>query len=319
LVALGVVTAAIAVLALGVGIGEFSPGDVVALFEGDALVQLRGRRIVLALAVGASLSGVGAALQATLHNPLADPYIIGVSGGAALVGSVAVGLGVTASFAVAGFAVGGALLSCVALVYFARHPLSGRSDVVVLVGVAINAFAAAGITLIKTLLPATDAQRLLFWLVGSLGYLSMGLLVGVVATAFVGLLVLLLDRGRLEVLALGDEEAHRLGVAPGPLRRRVFVASSAVVGVVVAFTGMIGFVGLVVPHLLRLIWGRDLRLVLPASVLAGAGLMVAFDATSRLLFNFWQTEIPVGAITALFGAPVFGLLLLRRHPGGISP
>lgn len=283
----------------------------------EALVSLRGTRVWLALLVGCALAMTGAALQALLRNPLADPYIIGVSGGAALGGALAVAMaGAFAAVAVPTGAVAGAFVASAGLAWFVAREGRGRTDATLLAGVVFNSFAAALITLVKTLLPAERSQALLFWLVGTLGYPDRPTLLVVTAAVLVGGAALLALRGHLDVLALGDDEALRLGVSPRSTKLLAYGAASLLVGAVVPVTGMIGFVGLVVPHALRLLVGGDMRLLLPASGLFGAAVLVAFDGVARLSFGFLGSELPVGALTAVVGAPLFAFTLARRLSEG---
>lgn len=283
----------------------------------QTVMTLRGARVALALLVGAALSMTGASLQALLRNPLADPYIIGVSGGAALGGALAVAAaGAVAAIAVPTGAVAGAFVASAGLAWFVAREGRGRTDATLLVGVVFNAFASAIITLIKTLLPADRSYALLFWLVGTVGYPDGTTLVVVAAAVAVGGAVLLVMSGRLDVLALGDDEALRLGVSPLATKVVAYGAASLLVGAVVPVTGMIGFVGLVVPHALRLVLGGDMRLLVSSSALFGGAALVLFDGATRWGFSVFGTELPVGALTALVGAPIFAFSLARRLKEG---
>jgi iron complex transport system permease protein len=181
--------------------------------------------------------------------------------------------------------------------------------------VIVNALASSAITFVKSLLTASKAQELLFWLMGFLDVPSTASLASVTAFVLVGFLVLLFDAGRMNLLALGQEPASHLGVDVGRMERRVFFACSAMVGAIVSVTGLIGFVGLVVPHALRRLVGPDHRLLLPLSLLVGAAALVLCDLLSRVAFRALGTEPPVGAITALLGGPVFLLILARGQRG----
>jgi len=281
------------------------------------VVSARLPRVLLAALAGGGLSVVGAAFQALLRNPLADPYILGVSGGAAFGATLAIALGLTAvttlGVSLLPFAAFAGGLASTALVYFiARRggPTSGTS--ILLAGVIVNALASALITLLKTLVSASRAQELLFWLTGFLD-VPTPLSLAVVATyVLAGSAVLIRDAGRLNLLALGEASATHLGVDLPRLERRVFLACSAVVGAIVSVTGLIGFVGLCVPHLLRRLNGPDHRALLPLSFVVGAGALVLCDAAARVSFRLLGTEPPVGAVTALIGGPIFLLLLARR-------
>jgi iron complex transport system permease protein len=309
------------VAAVGFGMAAGPSGLSLAWLSDDevrsSVLSLRGARVALAILVGAALSMTGAALQALLRNPLADPYIIGVSGGAALGGALAVtAAGALAAVAVPTGAVAGAFLASAGLGWFVAREGRGRTDGTLLAGVVFNAFASAIITLIKTLLPAERSYALLFWLVGTLGYPDATTLLFVIAAVLAGGAALLGLSGRLDVLALGDDEALRLGVSPLATKLLAYAAASLLVGAVVPVTGMIGFVGLVVPHALRLVLGSDMRLLVGASGLFGAAVLVVFDGAARLSFGVLGTELPVGALTALVGAPLFALSLARRLRGG---
>lgn len=281
------------------------------------VVAARLPRVVLAVLAGGGLAAVGVVFQALLRNPLAEPYVLGVSGGAALGATVALTLGasmmavVGAAFVPLSALAGG--LAATALVYGmarAGGELSGTS--ILLAGVIVNAIASALITFIKTLVSAAKAQELLFWLMGFLDVPSAFSLGFVALYVLGGVAVLHADAGRLNLLSLGDESAQHLGVNLSALERRIYVASSLIVGAVVSITGLIGFVGLVVPHAVRRLVGPDHRLLLPTSTLVGGAMLVLCDLVSRASFRLLGTEPPVGAVTALIGGPLFLLLLNRR-------
>src|SRR5512138_594990 len=325
--ALGFATAAGAVaLSCLLGAQPVSLGRALAGLDPDRaiLVELRLPRALLGLVVGCALASAGTALQALLRNPLAEPFVLGVSGGAALGGSLVLVAAAAASRAagaagdllgsappVAVGAVAGAALSTVLV--FGLGRIGGRlvPEAALLVGIVFNAFVAGVITLVKMLVPPEQASRLLYWLVGAVGYESAGTLaVGAVLVALsVAALVAL--SARLNLLTLGDEEAASLGLDVRRARAWVFFAASAATGAAVALAGMVGFVGLIVPHLVRRVVGPDHRLLVPASALFGAAFVVLADALARLAFLPLGTEPPVGAVTAFLGGPFF-LWLLRR-------
>lgn len=174
-----------------------------------------------------------------------------------------------------------------------------------------NSFAASLITVLKTMVSPTKAQELLFWLTGAIGYEAWGVLLTSAAAILVAIVVLVSQGHGLNLLALGEDGASSLGVEVSRLRAVIFLAASFIVAVAVSLTGMISFVGLLAPHLLRLALGSDHRLLLPASALAGASFLLAADVGARLLFIPLGTELPAGALTALAGGPFF-LYLLRR-------
>lgn len=281
------------------------------------LLDVRAPRVLLAALSGGALSAVGASYQALLRNPLAEPFVLGVSGGAALGATLAIVLGLGAvtilgaALIPAAALVGG--LAATALVHGMSRgaPEGSGGTSVLLAGVMVNSIAAALITFIKTLVSPSRAQQLLRWLTGFIDLPSSAALWAATAYVAVGCAVLLADAGRLNLLALGDDAASSLGVEVRALQRRVFLASSCVVGAVVSLTGLIGFVGLVVPHAVRRIVGPDHRVVLPLSILVGAAALCACDLGARLAFRWLGTEPPVGAVTAILGGPAF-LWLLRR-------
>jgi iron complex transport system permease protein len=284
--------------------------------------EARLPRVLLAVVAGGGLALVGVAFQAVLGNPLAEPYVLGVSGGAAFGATVAITMGLTgatllgASIVPVAALVGG--MAATALVYsVARAGGAMTRTSMLLAGVVVNAIASAAITLVKTLVAASQAQELLFWLMGFLDVPSVAQLGFVSFYVLVGAVILLRDAGRLNLLALGDEGAMHLGVDVRALERRTFLACSLVVGAIVSVTGLIGFIGLVVPHALRRLFGPDARTLLPASLVAGGGVLVLCDLGSRALFRWLHTEPPVGAVTALVGGPVF-LMLLRRREAGVE-
>lgn len=315
-----------AVLAGSIGLGVALGSEPVSIaraiddagsLDRTILLDVRLPRVALAAISGGGLAAVGAAFQALLRNPLAEPYVLGVSGGAALgaTTAIALGLGVASALGAAlvpaaAFAGG---LGATFLVYgIARGAAGGPSGTsILLAGVMVNAIAAALITFLKTFVSASRAQQLLRWLTGFIDLPTPMGLAAVTAYVVIGSTVLLADAARLNLLSLGDETAGTLGVDVRALERRVFLASSCVVGGIVSITGLIGFVGLVVPHALRRLFGPDHRRLLPLSLIAGASSLVVCDLVARISFRWLKTEPPVGAVTALIGGPLF-LSMLRR-------
>lgn len=318
------------VLASSIGVESVSLGRALSDPQSlDHIILFRARlpRIALAAIAGGGLAAVGAAFQALLRNPLAEPYVLGVSGGAALGATIAIAAGLsgvaislgplalhgTSIVPLAALAGGiGATLLVYAVVR-SRGRLLSVADIL-LAGVIVNAMAGAAITFVKTLVSASKAQELLFWLMGFLDVPSPATLFAIALYVVIGTSLLWLEAGRLNLLALGEEPAAHLGVDVQALERRVFFASSLVVGAIVSVTGLIAFVGLIVPHAVRRLVGPDLRWVLPICLLGGAAALVLCDLGSRAAFAWLGTEPPVGAITALFGGPLFLVLLRRTRP-----
>jgi iron complex transport system permease protein len=283
------------------------------------LFELRLPRVLLAAVAGGGLAVVGAAFQALLRNPLAEPYVLGVSGGAAVGATTVIALGAT----MAGL-IGAALVPLAALVggigatvlvyaVARRAPTGPAGASILLAGVMVNSIAASLITFGKLVVPPSRAQLMLRWLVGFVELPTTTALMVCSGWVALGCALLLHDSGRMNLLSLGDESASTLGVDVGRLERRVFFASSCVVGAIVSLTGLIGFVGLVVPHAVRRFTGPDHRRLLPLSFLVGATMLVLCDLGTRLAFRLFGTELPVGAVTAVIGGPVF-LWMLTRDP-----
>ncbi len=314
-----------AAMVLGVSVGTEPVSLVVALSEPSSLdrtiiLSARLPRVILGALAGGGLAAVGVAFQAVLGNPLAEPYVLGVSGGAALGATLAIVLGLTGATVVGASivpaaALAGGLLATAFVYGLARSAGSTARTSMLLAGVVVNAMTSAAITLVKTLVAASQAQEVLFWLTGFLDVYSAAQLGFVALYVAVGSASLMRDAGQLNLLALGDEGATYLGVDVRALERRTFVACSLVVGAIVSVTGLIGFVGLIVPHALRRLYGPDARTLLPASLVAGGGALVLCDLGSRVLFRWLHRELPVGAVTALLGGPVFLMLLRRRERG----
>ena len=292
------------------------------------VMEVRLPRALLAFLTGGILALSGTVFQAVLRNPLADPYIVGVSGGAALGATIALALGLSAAPLALpfGLALGpvflasftGAAFATFLLYLFASRRGALRTTHLLLMGVVFNFFASAMIMVIKTLVSPTKAQEILFWLMGTVSHppgppSSLALLALLVLA---GLAVLWSQARGLNAISLGGRFAYDVGVNPAGIRRLAFLVGSALVAVAVSTTGFIGFVGLVVPHALRLGAGPDHRLLVPASFLGGGAFLLLADLLVRFTFPLFGTHLPVGALTALVGGPLF-ILLLSRDRGSI--
>lgn len=282
--------------------------------------ELRLPRALLAAVVGAGLATVGVAVQAFVRNPLADPFVLGVSHGAA-VGAVAVVLfgGFTALgvYAMSGGAVATALVAT-ALVYLVATRRGRMTPLrLVLVGSVLGHGFAAVTTTLVFLSPTGDAARsVLFWLLGSLAGASWASLPPAAVVVALGLVLLYVRARALNAITLGDDSATALGVEPHRLRRELFVLCALLVGAMVAVSGAVGFVGLVLPHLTRLLVGADHRRVLLVAPVLGAAFLVWVDVSARVLAA--PRELPLGVLTAAIGVPVFLLLMRRGHLGAVS-
>ena len=280
---------------------------------GDIVLRIRLPRTVLALLVGASLSVSGVVFQALLRNPLADPFVLGVSGGAALGGIIALSLGTAAGFgyaAVPPAAFAGALLTTLLLYLIAGVGDRVSSNSLLLTGVVFNAFASAAIVFLASIAGLTEGSQIFIWLIGNLSAARTDVAVWVAVVLFIGLACSGVLARSLNLLVLGDEPAEQLGVPIETHKRILLLATSLMVGAAVSVAGLVGFVGLIIPHLLRLILGPDHRLLIPAAALGGGAFLVICDTVARTMLG--GRELPVGAITALVGGPLF-LYLLRRH------
>lgn len=306
----------IAIVILALEIGSESVGILDALGADEkahAIIFVsRLPRILLAALVGIALASSGGAYQALLRNPLADPFILGVSGGAALGSVLAVGLRCTFALAQT-FAFSGALASMFIIFSVARTKGRLPPTTLLLTGVIFNAFCFALILFINAVVPMEQAYEILTLLIGNLEATSMKTIVAVAAFVLTGFAILCALSWRMNLLALGDDEAKSLGIDLERLRVQTFIASSLMVGAAVAASGLIGFVGLFVPHIVRMAIGADHRLLIPASGLIGAAFLVAADTAARtiLMNTSFATQLPVGVITALIGAPLF-IILLRK-------
>lgn len=315
LLALAVLGAAL--LGVAGGAVPIPPGDVLrALFgEGDAtqvaIVQsLRLPRIALGLAVGAGLAVSGAALQTTLRNPLAEPYLLGVSGGAAAGAVAAVTLGLASSALLPLAAFVGAVVAVVVVLLVARA-VAGHADprVLLMAGVVVGAFCTALIMVALATAPENTVRGALWWMMGSLGDAQWRGVRWIALYVALGIALLVLWARDVDVLALGEDAAASLGLPVERVTRRIYFAASLLAAATVAGAGLIGFVGLIVPAIGRALGARNTRETLLASALAGAALVVLADLVARTLLR--PAELPLGAVTALIGVPFF-LWRLRR-------
>ncbi|ACV37151.1 iron ABC transporter permease [Accumulibacter sp.] len=305
------------ILALMVGSIPISPAEVLSTLvdpggsiAADVVRNLRLPRALTGFACGGLLALAGALLQVLLRNPLADPYVLGISGGAGIGALLAIilGFGVVG---VNGLALGGAL-GAMFLVFGLAHGDGGWTQSrLLLTGVIVAAGCGAVVTLMLAVAPDDRLRGMLFWLMGDLSQTSDPALTLIVLAAI--LLIALPFARELNLLARGADVAQALGVAVRPLRRGVYLVASLATAAAVTQAGAIGFIGLIVPHLVRLTIGNDQRLLLPASVLAGGSLLVIADTLARTMLA--PQQLPVGVLTALIGVPAFLFLLSRATPG----
>jgi iron complex transport system permease protein len=273
------------------------------------LFSIRIPRILLGATVGASLAVAGAAYQSLLRNPLAEPYLLGVSNGAAVGTMIAMVFFSSQEWSRPIMAFVGALTSTFVVYRLARGRTGASTEKLILAGVIVTTFLSSAIVFITTLMDATRIRSFTFWLLGDLSGTTGALLLIAFIGVVIGTVVLVIHARSLNLLMLGERDAFDLGVEVGRVRVHVFLAASLMVGASVAASGSVGYVGLVVPHLVRLSFGSDNRTVILATALAGALFVVIADTTARTIIS--PRELPVGAITALIGAPLF-IYLLRR-------
>ncbi len=276
------------------------------------VLDLRLPRVLLALLVGAALSVAGAGFQALLRNPLADPYVLGVSSGAALGAILAMIVAPNAPLASMGAAFVGALVTVAAVYFLGRRGGQLDSYTLLLAGVISASFFSAVIMFLMTSLPGRDLRGITFWLMGDLsaplpvrlGWLMLAtwLTIGAIYTT----------SADLNLLSAGEREATHLGVNTGRVKLIVYLGGSLLTALAVSVSGAIGYIGLLVPHVMRMLFGSDYRLLIPASALGGAIALIVADSLARTVIA--PTELPVGAMTAIVGAPVF-IYLLRRKLG----
>lgn len=280
--------------------------------------NIRLPRVLLAFCVGASLSLAGAAFQGLLRNPLADPYTIGVSSGASL-GAVLV-----LFFQVTIFGLGSFTLPVVSiisglialLVVFGLVRLSSRSlaiETIILAGIIVSAFISALVSLLISLGDRDAMTQIIYWLYGSVGMRGWSYVHLIIPFMLIGSIILFYFYRELNALALGEDAADHIGVDVKKGKTFVLIGASLLTGAAVAVSGSIGFVGLVIPHLVRLVTGPNHRHVLPLSLIVGGAFLILADVMARTIIA--PKELPIGVITALIGAPVFALLLIRERLG----
>ncbi|MBI2342774.1 MAG: iron ABC transporter permease [Deltaproteobacteria bacterium] len=303
----------VAFCALNIGPSPVTLFQILSATDVAILWQARLPRILLALAVGMALGGAGASYQALLRNPLADPYILGVSGGAALGSAIGIGAGLPFPFiALAAFV---ASLGTIGLILMiARGDAVHTTYRLLLTGVVCNAFAFACIMAVQAVIPIERSHEILVVLMGNLTLADLQITWWVFGIVIVGLIILMRHARALDAWTLGAETAASLGIDPARLQRTIFLAGSLVVGASVAASGLIGFVGLIVPHAARLIVGHRHHLLLPLSACGGGVFLVVADTVARSALHGgdYTTELPVGVVTALVGAPLFLWLLRKR-------
>ena len=283
------------------------------------LLQVRLPRLLLAALTGATLSLTGAVFQALLRNPLADPYILGISGGSALGAVIAMGFGLHLMLIgfqiVPIFSICGALLTILFVYNFSRIGNYLPTQTMLLAGISLQAMLSALILFLQSLLDPLQLMQVFTWLMGNIPTPEYRNLLWIFLYVVLAIGVILPQARHLNALTLGELDAQIVGIDVERLKKILFFACSLLTGSIVALTGLIGFVGIIVPHLLRLTIGPDHRRLLPACVVFGSIFMVVADTLARVLLS--PTEIPVGVITALIGGPFFLFLLWKNKRKGM--
>lgn len=307
--------ALLAALALALFIAMLFGAERLSIFDlneqqSSILFDIRLPRILLGACVGASLAVAGAGLQSLLRNPLAEPYLLGVSNGAALGTMLAFVFFESLELTRPILAFAGAGLATLAVYRMAKSRAGMSVERLVLSGVIVTTFLSSVIVMLTTLLDAAKLRSFTFWLLGDLSQATRNGVYLSFAAVVIGTIVLTSQARALNLMMVGERDALDFGVEVGRVRMLVFGAASLVVGAAVAASGSVGYVGLIVPHLVRLSVGSDNRLVVPFSAIAGAIFVVFADTIARTAIA--PRELPVGAVTALIGAPMF-IYLLRRN------
>lgn len=280
----------------------------------NIIMNIRLPRVLLAGLVGASLAIAGAAFQGLLRNPLADPYTIGVSSGASLGAVLTLFFGLSIPFAgmftLPLFSILFSFLTIFAVLLFARNiERSMKVETIILTGIIFSSFLGALISLMIAL-TGEELRQIIGWLLGSVSMRGWAYINIILPFFIIGVILLLVNSKELNAMSFGEEKAQHIGVDVQKRKMMVLVAGSILTGAAVAVSGTIGFVGLVIPHLTRMLWGPDHRHLLPLSILMGSGFLIIADLVSRTIIT--PSELPIGVITALIGAPAFGVILMKR-------
>jgi iron complex transport system permease protein len=279
--------------------------------ERTIILSLRLPRAILAGFVGAGLSVSGATFQALLRNPLADPYILGVSSGAAVGAIIAILLGLSTfslGLPLASFL--GALLTILVVFYFGRQEGKIHPNTLLLAGVIIGSFLSALIMFFISISQKEELHTIIFWLMGDFSFASARAILIIFPYILFGVFLLYLRSRQLNLILSGEEHAVQLGVDVERVKLICYLSASLITAASVSVCGLIGFVGLIIPHSVRLILGPDHRLLIPSAALVGASFLIASDTFARTILS--PTELPVGVITAAFGGPFFIYLLRTR-------
>ena len=274
------------------------------------LFDIRLPRLVLAFIAGAALAPVGAAMQALFRNPMADPYVMGVSSGASVGAAIAIVTGITASFGISLSAFTGAMVAISIIYLFGFNSRRFDQRTLLLTGIAMSMMFASVVSLLIAM-NRNNVEGIIFWTMGGFNAASWQQVVSTGIPVSVGLLLLMIWSGRLNVLSMGNDTAYSLGIAVKLTTFLVLLVSALMIAVVVSASGVIGLVGLIIPHVSRLLLGPDNRWLVPFSALAGGWFVMMCDTLARTIAI--PVELPVGCVTACIGAPYFIWMLLRKN------
>ena len=314
---------------ISIGTVQIPPADIIRIIGAEVLgiipvqdqmftnivMEIRLPRVILAGLVGASLAIAGASFQGLLRNPLADPYTLGVSSGASVGAVITLFFGLqipfAGSFSLPLFSVAGSLLTIVAVLAFARRvDRSMKVETIILTGIIFSSFLGSVISLMIAL-SGDELRQIINWLLGSVSMRGWTYIKLILHFFIIGSLLLLFNARELNALSFGEERAKYAGVNVERRKLMILISGSILTGAAVAVSGTIGFVGLVVPHFIRILWGPDHRRLLPLSMMIGGGFLILADLLSRTIVS--PAELPIGVITALIGAPAFAAILMNKR------
>nr|WP_071396460.1 iron ABC transporter permease [Bacillus tuaregi] len=296
---------------IGAGLFGLSIEQVDPMYS-NIVLNIRLPRVILAGLVGASLAIAGAAFQGLLRNPLADPYTLGVSSGASVGAVVTIffnlSLPLIGKFTLPLFSIVCSFLTIfIVLLFSQRIDRSMKVETIILTGVIFSSFLSAFISLMIAL-TGEELRQIIGWLLGSVSMRGWDYIKIILPFFIIGSVLVLVNASELNALSFGEERAQHLGVNVQKRKLLILIAGSILTGAAVAVSGTIGFVGLVIPHLTRLLWGPDHRHLLPLSILTGSSFLILADLVARTIIS--PTELPIGVITSLIGAPVFAIILI---------
>ncbi|MEQ2528686.1 iron ABC transporter permease [Robertmurraya yapensis] len=300
---------------IGAEIFRFISIDHIDPMQTNIVMSIRLPRVLLAALVGAALAIAGAAFQGLLRNPLADPYTLGVSSGAS-VGAVMTlffqfSIPFVGAFTLPLLSILSAFLTIFLVLGFARKIDKGmKVETIILTGIIFSSFLGAFISLVIAL-TGEELRQIIGWLLGSVSMRGWTYIKIILPFFLIGSIIIMANSKELNAMSFGEERAQHLGVNVQRRKMVILIAGSILTGAAVAVSGTIGFVGLVIPHLTRILWGPDHRHLLPLSILTGSGFLILADLVSRTIIS--PIELPIGVITALIGAPAFGLILMKRR------